>query len=77
MPGAIPVTGDGCTGWFDGSWRHCCDLHDLAYSLGVDKLTADLDLFECVVNAGHPVIAGIMLIGVVLFGWLFYRRRRQ
>lgn len=68
--------GDGCTGWFDGTWRICCDAHDLDYSLGVDKLQADWALFQCV--APHdPISAFLMLLGVTLFGWIFYRRRSR
>lgn len=68
--------GNGCTGWFDGVWRHCCDAHDLDYALGVDKLQADLALAACVTDTGHPIIALVMLAGVTLFGWFFYRRRK-
>lgn len=65
---------DGCTGWVDGVWRHCCDAHDLAYASGFDKFQADLALQECVAATGNPVMAFIMLVGVSLFGWIFYRK---
>lgn len=75
VPGPDAV-GDGCTGWFDGSWRACCDLHDLAYAIGADKLQADWALFQCVLPHS-PINAVLMLAGVTLFGWIFYRRARR
>lgn len=73
--------GDGCTLWLQGwgeiSWRHCCDAHDFNYAAGMDKIAADLDLAVCVAQTGQGPMALIMLAGVTLFGWLFYRRRRQ
>lgn len=77
----MEAEGDGCTLWFDGwgdvSWRHCCDAHDLAYAGGFDKIGADLDLATCVAQTGNGVVGLIMLAGLTLFGWLFYRVRRQ
>lgn len=67
--------GDGCTLWLDGVWRQCCDVHDLAYQAGADKVPADLELALCVAQTGHGAMALIMLAGVTLFGWIFYRRR--
>lgn len=61
---------------FGVSLRACCYLHDLAYSFGTPKLEADLALAQCVAQAGLPAIGGIMFMGVTLFGWLFYRRRK-
>jgi len=65
-----------CTAWFDGAWGACCAVHDVAYAAGVDKITADLDLAACVAHTGHGVMALVMLAGVTLFGWLFYRKRK-
>lgn len=76
---AAGMIGNGCTLWIDGwagsSWRHCCDLHDLAYLAGADKIQSDLELALCVAQTGHGAMALVMLVGVTLFGWLFYRRR--
>lgn len=69
------IDGDGCTLWIDGSWRHCCDLHDFHYDALYDKLWADIELYKCVADTGYPIIAIVMFIGVTLFGSLFYYRR--
>jgi hypothetical protein len=70
------ITGS-CTGWFDGYWRQCCDLHDLAYAIGAPKMQADFDLASCVAQSGHAGIAVLMLAGVTLFGWIFYPRKKR
>jgi len=73
------MTGDGCTLWFNGDWRACCDAHDAAYavvSAPLDKVIADLDLARCVAETGHGLMALVMLAGVTLFGWFFIRRRK-
>lgn len=71
--------GDGCTLWWDEwagtSWRHCCDVHDLAYEVGLPKIPADLELASCVAQTGYGVMALVMLAGVTLLGWIFHRRR--
>ena len=72
--------GDGCTLWLDGwgeiSWRHCCDVHDIAYEVGAPKFEADLALAHCVASAGAAPMGLVMLFGLSVLGWLFYRRRR-
>lgn len=73
--GTDPV-GDGCTLWLQGTWRHCCEAHDIAYGAGFDKLQADLDLGLCVAQTGHPLMAIVMVLGVLLFGWLFWKPKR-
>lgn len=75
--GTTDLVTDGCTLWFDGAWRHCCDAHDLAYSQFADKLQSDLDLALCVAKTGHGAVALVMLAGVLLFGWLFYPKKRR
>lgn len=62
-------------GWFNKSWKLCCDAHDVAYTKGGDllqKIQADIDLGVCVFKIS-PVNGTIMLIGCSLFGGLFYR----
>lgn len=70
------VAGDGCTGFWDGTWRACCDLHDTAYTVGGSKLDADLDLLACVFPHS-PLAAAVMFIGVTIFGWLWWWRARR
>ena len=68
---------DGCSYWFDGNWKHCCDLHDLAYIYSTGKLEADWELFQCVAGTGNPIMGFIMFIGVSLGGWIWYRNKRK
>ena len=63
---------DHCTGWFEGTWAHCCKKHDDAYAASVDRLLADEALRACVDAAGHPVMALVMFVGVYVFGRFFY-----
>lgn len=66
-----------CTLWFDGDWGRCCQIHDLAYAIGVPKGQADMDLAQCVAGSGHAGIALIMLLGVTLFGGRWYAAARK
>ncbi len=78
-------TPNGCSLSPDGSWRHCCDEHDLAYFVGGslrDKLRADLALAQCIASSiGSaaeswprqllaPIVGGAYLAGVSVFGLL-------
>jgi|SRR5690606_5700471 len=67
---------NGCDMFPDGflwwNWRHCCDLHDIAYTVGGSELVrrmADEALASCV---SGPV-GLVMGVGVTAFGWLFFR----
>ena len=77
MESTSTPAGDGCTLFLDGVWRQCCDIHDIAYVAGGDKGAIDWALFECVAATGHPVMAVVMLAGVTLFGWLWWRAARR
>jgi hypothetical protein len=67
---------DNCTAWFEGSWSHCCAAHDVAYDDPIlSRLTADLQLASCVAAAAGWPMAAVMFCGVVMFGWLFRKRR--
>lgn len=72
---------DHCTVWPDrignADWSHCCLAHDLAYWSGHPRLEADIELARCVIAAGNPAMALIMATGVILFGWIFYKRKPQ
>ena len=42
---------NGCSLSPDGSWRHCCDLHDLVYYVGgslIRKIRGDVELGWCI-----------------------------
>jgi hypothetical protein len=72
-----PFTTDGCSLFPNGTaeqkdlWLACCIDHDLAYWMGgtsVERERADRQLKECVVHAGEPDIARLMLAGVRVGG---------
>jgi hypothetical protein len=65
---------DGCTHWFDGTWRHCCEAHDLAYSVGAVTLQTHIDLGTCVVHAGGGLLMGIAMAVATAIWWAFRRR---
>lgn len=73
------VVGDYCTLFpdvvFGKSLAWCCFRHDVAYGAYADKISADLELALCVSNAGLGWVGLLMLVGVTLFGWLFYPRK--
>ena len=68
-----PFSTDGCSAFPDGTpaqpalWRQCCIAHDLIYWAGGtadDRDAADLELQQCVSDAGEPLIAKLMFAGV-------------
>lgn len=66
---------NGCDNWWDGTWKYCCDAHDIAYTQGGDllsRLAADFNLGACVWNES-PVNGVLMCLGTAAFGGLFYR----
>lgn len=65
---------DGCTLFPEGAWTPCCDSHDAVYKSTrswIKRWRADIDLYKCVRNGGRPVLAVIMLVGVILLGPLY------
>jgi len=66
---------DGCTMWFDGIWKHCCDAHDIAWYEGQDFFSSNFDLAMCVAETGRPVMSFIMFVGVTLFGGIWFKNR--
>ncbi|WP_019998708.1 hypothetical protein [Aureimonas ureilytica] len=69
---------DYCTRWPEGSWAHCCALHDLAYAdLTAAKLGADWELVRCVADAAGWPMALTMGAGVLLLGLPFWIRARR
>ena len=84
-PGAMGFTPNGCSLSPDGSWRHCCDEHDLAYYIGGRlrrKLRADWQLAACIARSmrtrgahwlrrlGAPLVGATYLAAVSAFGLL-------
>ena len=53
----------------------CCRKHDMAYQQGgneMDRLMADFEFRECILEKNSPIVAAIYFRGVRLFGWLFF-----
>lgn len=66
---------DYCTAWPEGTWAHCCALHDVAYAdIAVSKLTADFELVRCVAAAAGWPMALLMAAGVLALGLPFWIR---
>ena len=72
-----PFRSDGCSAFPDGTigqralWLDCCIEHDRTYWAGgtfADRKAADKALKACVLAAGEPRIAQIMLAGVRVGG---------
>lgn len=63
-----------CTGFRQGGHdtQTCCQRHDEAYALGVDRLLADRMLRRCLQQAGYPVRAQVFYVAVRLVGWTRY-----
>ena len=58
---------DGCTAWFDGSWRGCCIEHDRVYWCGGtedERERADRVFRDCVAETAPEWLAGLMHLGV-------------
>jgi hypothetical protein len=53
---------DGCTWWFDGWWRECCDRHDSAYLTDSVTLFTHVDLGICVLETAPSMIAFVLAI---------------
>jgi hypothetical protein len=76
---------DYCTLFPEGWWSHCCAAHDLAYANQVGRAGADFDLLMCVASSTSSpmllgvstLIAGVMFIGVRVFGRYFYNKAKQ
>ncbi len=66
-----PFKTDGCTGWFDQSfkydWKKCCVIHDLYFWAGgekSDRKNADKKLRQCVKEVSNGFHAGLIYFGV-------------
>jgi hypothetical protein len=73
---------NGCD-WFPDrlwawDWKHCCDAHDIAYTLGgadLDRFKAEMDFAGCLASVS-PLLALVMVPVTLLLGYAFFRRRR-
>lgn len=70
------MVSDGCTYWIDGTWRKCCEIHDLAYSTGTVTLQSHLDLGACVSHSGGGVVMGVAMAVATTIWWQLMHRRR-
>ena len=69
---------DCCTFWPDGVWQDCCCQHDDDYKYGeIPKRQADIDLRECVIASGHPIVAEAMYEGVSVGAWIPWLNHRR
>lgn len=76
-----PFTSDGCSAFPDGTptdtelWLDCCTAHDFAYWKGGtygERLAADRELEQCLVDLGKPDLGRLMLAGVRVGGSPFW-----
>lgn len=53
-----------------------CARHDRDYAKQVNKIKADMELYNGIRARGFPFVAAVVLLGISTFGWLFYIRAR-
>lgn len=80
---------DYCTLWPDKTftldYQHCCQAHDKAYELQVDRKEADKELFKCIYESTDNalliipalIMASVMYMGVRVFGKRFFNNAKQ
>ena len=78
-----PLLNDGCTGFPDGVWEHCCNAHDPAFLYGQtlqDFINANEAFRICVELSangawwGDPLSWLMWLFVSGPIGWLFFKR---
>ena len=74
---------NGCDWFPDGfwiwNWKHCCDAHDIAYTLGGtdwERFVAEANFFGCL-STVSPLLAIVMVPVTFLLGYGFYVKRRR
>lgn len=74
---------DYCTLSPEGWWQDCCEIHDAAYTVQIDKSKADASLMKCIYESGEGMfavpslaIAFIFFTAVSFFGSKFYNKRK-
>lgn len=69
---------DHCTFWPDRfgqiDWSHCCFIHDVAYEVVNSRWESDIALVVCVAEVAGWPLGLLMGSGVVMFGWIFWKR---
>jgi hypothetical protein len=71
---------DGCTSFWDAWWRACCTLHDALTWWrpdGVTNAEAIQAMTDCMTSLGAAGFSGVAAAGLVVFGWIFWRRGRR
>ena len=62
---------DYCTlspeGFLGLDWQHCCHAHDAAYTVQIDKNTADADLMKCIYESSDGILAVPSLVVAFIF----------
>lgn len=77
LTGLNPAHSDGCTGWFDGTWRHCCDAHDAAYAAGEVTLQTHIELGQCVAQTSGGLLMGVAMFLATALWWAVRHRGRR
>lgn len=74
---------DYCTLSPDGWWTDCCQAHDAAYTVQIDKNEADAELMKCIYESSDGILAVPSLIVAFIFfgavsfwGSKFYNKRK-
>lgn len=67
---------DGCTFWFDGDWRQCCEAHDQAYLDGTVTIATHFELGACVAQTSGGLTMGLAMCAATALWWILRGRRR-
>ena len=74
-----PVTSFLAKTFLDKNWQDCCFQHDFdyeyGYKYGITKKQADYELWNCVVDSGHPIVANFIYDGVLIGGDKYYHAK--
>lgn len=68
---------DGCTYFFDGDWRHCCDAHDAAYASHTVSAWSHVDLGLCVAQTSGGPVLGAFMAAATLLWWIFKNKGKR
>lgn len=62
--------------WMGGTgteWMGCCQAHDQV----PNTISNAFALGDCVARTGYPLIGAIMVLGLILFGWIYNALRAR